>query len=363
MENDEIREASKGGPARELANDVAMLFSWAKVENASYRDFSRSPAASRSLSNRAEAANGKGIEARDTGEQGGGPEAASTPAPDAPAALRPPLNSFSGLERMPAGTAQARPRSLFQETSLTGRESPVIGVYSVAGGVGKTTLCANLGKTLCSLGEQILLVEASGRGLLSFYFGATEAKTGVRRFAAAGTDASFIQLIVPERVSHQWLDGEVKPRMANPQRTIFDLGPLCDGLLPLIFSLCTVVLVPLLPDLNSIVTVAGIESSLAQQSAGSKTPAVYYLFNRFNEHSANDLHAWDFVERQCGPRLLPLTLRPDQELSGALQASITSSDHIPGPDLSQDYLDLALLVRKISPLRSAALLPRLWREQ
>lgn len=264
---------------------------------------------------------------------------------------------------MPAGIPQAAPRPLFQETTLSGREAPVIGVYSVAGGVGKTTLCANLGKTLCSLGEQILLVEASGRGLLPFYFGATEAKTGVRKFAATGADASFIQLIVPDRVSQQWLDGEVKPLMANTQRTIFDLGPLCDGLLPLIFSMCTVVLIPLLPDLNSIVTVSMIESALAQQSAGSRTPAVYYLFNRFDEHSANDQHAWDFVAGQCGHRLLPLTLRHSQELTEALQASIPASDYMPGPDLSHDYLDLALLIQRISPLRAAALLPRRWREQ
>ena len=31
------------GPQRELANDVALLYSWAKIENAHYRDFSRPP--------------------------------------------------------------------------------------------------------------------------------------------------------------------------------------------------------------------------------------------------------------------------------------------------------------------------------
>ena len=38
-------ECKSSGPQKELANDVAMLYSWAKIENAPYRDFSRQPKA------------------------------------------------------------------------------------------------------------------------------------------------------------------------------------------------------------------------------------------------------------------------------------------------------------------------------
>ena len=40
IENQHPRGA---GSQRELANDVALLYSWAKIENAHYRDFSRPP--------------------------------------------------------------------------------------------------------------------------------------------------------------------------------------------------------------------------------------------------------------------------------------------------------------------------------
>ena len=66
--------------------------------------------------------------------------------------------------------------------SLEEKTTPVLAVYSIAGGVGKTTLCANLGKTLCSLGEQ-LLVDASGRCLLPYYFGGLpDLRPGLRKF-------------------------------------------------------------------------------------------------------------------------------------------------------------------------------------
>jgi cellulose biosynthesis protein BcsQ len=249
------------------------------------------------------------------------------------------------------------------ELEPAGKGSPVLAVYSIAGGVGKTTLCANLGKTLCSLGEQLLLVDASGRGLLPVYFGATELRSGARKFVAPGANASFIQVIAAEKVSAQWLDREVKHVMAASQRTIFDLSPGDEGMLSAILGMCSVVLVPLLPDLNSITTVSRIETLLNAHATGSKTPAVFYLFNRFDEHSTNDQEARDFVVRHCGHRLLPISLRHGRELTEALQGGLAGADQTPGSELSQDYLELALWVRSVAPLRSASLVPRRWSEQ
>jgi cellulose biosynthesis protein BcsQ len=244
-----------------------------------------------------------------------------------------------------------------------GKPSPVIGIYSVAGGAGKTTVSANLAKILCSLGEQLLLVDASGRGLLPFYFGATELRAGTRKFVAPGVNAPFIQTVTADIVTSEWLNGEVKPLMSGSQRTIFDLGPLCGSLLPTIFSMCTVIIIPLLPDLNSIVTVAAIERSLNTQSTALKPPTVFYLFNRFDEQSINDQQAREFVARQCGNRLLPTTLRHDWTLTEALHGGIAASDQTPGSELSHDYLELALWVRRVAPLSPAMLLPGRWSEQ
>jgi cellulose biosynthesis protein BcsQ len=365
MENNEIQNVSRGGPQKELANDVAMLFSWAKMQNAPYRDFSRQPKRSPSPPVHTDA-----------------PSSIANAAPANIDVCSPELRAVFGSEQ----TTPIEPRALPSHNSGTlpslnqdvppvskagmraahvgsGKPSPVIGIYSVAGGAGKTTVSANLAKTLCSLGEQLLLVDASGRGLLPFYFGATELKAGTRKFVAPGLNAPFIQTITAGVLTSEWLDDEVKPLMSGSQRTIFDLGPLCGSLLPTIFSMCTLILIPLLPDLNSIVTVAAIESSMNAQSTGLKPPTVFYLFNRFDEQSINDQQAREFVARQCGNRILPTALRHDWTLTEALHGGISASDHTPGSELSHDYLELALWVRRVAPLSPAMLLPGRWSEQ
>ena len=94
------------------------------------------------------------------------------------------------------------------------------------------------------------------------------------------------------------------------------------------------------------------------QSMGSKTPAVFYFFNRFDELSSNDQQARAFVARQCGHRLLPITLRHSVEMAEALRGGISGADLTPGSELSHDYLELALWVRRVAPLSSAVLLAR-----
>jgi cellulose biosynthesis protein BcsQ len=324
MENTQTQET------REVANDVAMLFSWAKMENTPYRDFSR--------------------------------QRKAAPAPPLQSVEAPATESKSSNGAVaPISVASEQTPPVVQPTP-SASVSPVVAVYSVAGGVGKTALCANLGKALCSLGEQPLLVDVSGRGLLPFYFGATELKAGSRKFVAPGGNASFVQVMTAEKVTNEWLEGEVKSMMSSAQRTIFDFGPLYASLLPTIFGMCTVVLIPLLPDLNSVVTVAAIESSLNAQAMGSK-PLVYYLFNRFDEHKLNDQHARDIVARECGERLLPITLRHDGKLTEALHGSLATADHSPGPELSHDYLELAQWVRRAAPLSAAVLLAGRWSER
>lgn len=390
MENQHVRQSVS---QNELANDVALLYSWAKMENAHYRDFSRQPKKPIQppvpTAERPHEATGERVESNGNGSQGVAPSSAvlASPVPahasvDVSSPLL--LDGLSPERAMPEthrasssqqpgnqdwfpqafpAIATAGMQTGLDEPKPANKTSPVLAVYSIAGGVGKTTLCANLGKTLCSLGEHLLLVDASGRGLLPYYFGATDLRAGLRKFVAPGVNAPSIQVIAADKVTDQWLDGDVKQAMSSSQRTIFDLGPSCESLLATIFGMCTLVLVPLLPDLNSILAVSRIERALSVRSQDSQTAAVFYLFNRFDELSSNDQRARDYVARQCGHRLLPIALRHSPELAEALHDGIPAAHPEPGPQLSHDYLELALWVRRVAPLSSAALLPGKWSEQ
>ena len=361
MENNENQDTSRPGAQEELADDVALLYSWANMEDATYRNFSRQPKSSSKQGAQGGKDEGLGEQSESNGSHGSNGSYVMVTDPANVEASDPAQVAGLAPEAEMLGTAMLGIQP--PPPVRPGKASTALAVYSIAGGVGKTTICANLGKILCSLGEQLLLVDATDRGLLPFYFGATEPKTGPRKFKAPGANARFIQVIAAERVTTQWLESDVKNAMSTSQRTIFDLGPACESLLPTILGMCTAVLVPLLPDLNSVLTVSRIERSLNAHSTGSKTPAVFYFFNRFDEHNINDRQAMDFVARQCGRRLLPLVLRHSVEMAEALRAGISGTDLAPGSELSHDYLELAMWVRRLAPLSSAVLLPGRWSEQ
>ena len=74
---------------------------------------------------------------------------------------------------------------------------PVLAVFSLAGGVGKTSLVATLGRALSSLGEKVLLADTTSHGLLPYYFGASELRPGlVRTFSPpSGSSDAPIYLV------------------------------------------------------------------------------------------------------------------------------------------------------------------------
>ena len=59
--------------------------------------------------------------------------------------------------------------------------TPVLAVFSLAGGVGKTSLVATLGRALSAQGEKVVLTDTTAHGLLPIYFGARELRPGVVR--------------------------------------------------------------------------------------------------------------------------------------------------------------------------------------
>lgn len=341
--SDEEERAGPLGVEEELARDVARLYSWANVEGAGYRNFSRQRKHSPT----------QAVQITESSTT----EVTTTPLPQTvtPLANAAPVISPVHEEVLQDLLTIAEIRG--QSESLQPMPSPrwtathpALAVYSLAGGVGKTTLSANLARVLCSLGERVLLVDASGSGLLPFYFGAADLRAGLRTFEAPGVNYPPLQIIGTDEVSASWLENEVKPVMFRSQRTIFDLGPASTNSLPQIFGMCSAILIPLLSDLNSILTVSRIEASLkTMQSRGIKTPTAYYVFNRFDERSSMDEQARAVVVRQCGDRLLPIAIRQSAEAAEAIAARMTVADHAPQSEVMNDYLELAEWLRKIAP--------------
>ena len=365
----------------DLAKDVANLYSWANVEDApTYRDFSRQRKSRHThhatdvdirKSDAAQAPEASIESQAQVFESLVEPEptpvevsAEPFPASVVETLVVPPveteLSQAAALPEAPAPTS-------FFETNLPAPAesfSSSLAIYSLAGGVGKTTLCANLGRIFCAMKEKVLLVDASGSGLLPFYFGATDLRCGLRTFVSPDANYPPLQVIGTNEITKQWLENDVKAAMRKAQRTIFDLGPASMSLLPEIAGMCSTVLVPLQPDLNSILTVSRIEASFhAMRSSGIDVPEVFYIFNRFDQQDSIDQRARALVERQCCNRLLPITIRDAAEIAKAIASRMTVADHAPGSPVTHDLLELASWVRKRSPVRAPVRTQARWSER
>ena len=77
-----------------------------------------------------------------------------------------------------------------------GEETPLVALFSLAGGVGKTSLVATLGRALSLLGERVVLTDTTSSGLLPYYFGERESCPGEVRsiLPPAGSQGAPISL-------------------------------------------------------------------------------------------------------------------------------------------------------------------------
>ncbi|HEX3940401.1 MAG TPA: cellulose synthase operon protein YhjQ/BcsQ [Acidobacteriaceae bacterium] len=243
--------------------------------------------------------------------------------------------------------------------------SASIAIYSLAGGVGKTTICANLGRILCSRGEHVLLMDASGSGLLPFYFGSSNFRPGFRIFADPQGQYPPVRVLgETDAITTAWLDETLDPAMRAVQRTIFDLGAASMAALPQILSRCGALLVPLRTDLNSILTVPRIEAMVsAMRAQGLTVPVPHYVFNAWNEQSSRDQQMRDLVSRQCGGRLLPIAIRDGHECEEAIAGRMTVADHSPASEIASDYSSLAAWISDLLPAQPRTVAAQRWVER
>lgn len=384
MGNDESQSAGTREAEDKLSKDIARLYSWANVGDSPYRNFPRPRKSQVQTVDPAKESPVKssndpfveGFEAQpktsqtaeatipDTSVRAGASQAADAATEPqsmnanawATRGIPPPVPTITGAR---AGIPEPEWRAPMGKSDLR----PVMAVYSLAGGVGKTTLCANLGQALSWAGEKVLLVDATGSGLLPFYFGADDLVSGSRTTIAARNDRVSLRVISAEEITEEWLEREVKPAMESSSWTIFDLGPAPMSLLPQILAMTSFLIVPLLPDLNSILTVSRVESSLEiMRSRGAEIPTPFYLFNQFDPEDPIDQGARDLVLRQCGGRLLPLSIPYDTEAAKAIASRMTVIEHDPGAEIASVSLKLATMLRKAVPGHYTRRPARRWNE-
>ena len=332
-------------------------------------------------------------------EPAGRPAWLSTEAPEAtlpttslpPAPSAPPLPQAPLLPRAPEDTLQgSRDRMTSRWFALRGvfdglvppvevppapsaARAPALAVFSLAGGVGKTSLVATLGRALSARGERVLLVDTAAFGLLPFFFGATDQRPGVlRTFTPPGMSSDApIQLVTidaevlgSEMNGQESLSGEIQNYARGASRILVDLATASGATTRRIMRMAPMVLVPVVPDMNSVVSVSSIDAFFEQNSSPHGRPLLpYYVLNQFDPSLPLHLDVREVLREQLGERLLAFALRRAPSMSEALAEGMTVLDYAPNSSLAEDFSTLAGWLKSISSPATASYRGLRWSER
>lgn len=251
--------------------------------------------------------------------------------------------------------------------------APVLAVFSLAGGVGKTSLVATLGRTLSSRGERVLLVDTAVYGLLPFFFGARDQRPGVlRTFTPPGNSGDApIQMLTldaenlgPENAPQEGLAQEVSRNSRNAGRIIVDLATASGATTRRVLRLGPTVLVPLMPDMSSVVSVGSIDAFFQRNSnAAGQAILPFYVLNQFDPSLPLHLDVREVLREQLGERLLPFSLRRTPAVSEALAEGMTVVDYAPNSTVAEDFGALAGWVKSFAAPASLGFRGVRWSER
>ncbi len=250
---------------------------------------------------------------------------------------------------------------------------PVLAVFSLAGGVGKTSLIATLGRALSSTGEKVLLADTTSHGLLPYYFGATELKHGVVRTFSPPTGSADAPIhLVSYDCEGRGSDGaledglieELTSAATGTQRLLLDLTAQSGWIVRRMMRMNPIVLVPLAPDMNSVISLQMVERYFkGVLDVEGRRLQPYYVINQFDSSLPLHLDVREVLRRQLADRLLPNVIRRSPSVSEALAEGMTVIDYAPDGSASEDFRNTANWLKGISAPATQAFRNVRWSER
>ena len=267
------------------------------------------------------------------------------------------------------GQERPEPAPVRQKETRT----PILAVFSMAGGVGKTSLVATLGRSLSSLGEKVLLTDTTSHGLLPFYFGASELRQGsVRTFSppSGSTDAPIylVSYDVDDRAGDEAaqdaLIEEITASSRGTHRVLLDLSVGSGWIARRMARLSPTILVPVAPDMNSVISLQMVERFFqGVLDAEGRPLKVLYLLNQFDASLPLHLDIREVLRRQLGDRLLPFVIRRAPAVGEALAEGMTIIDYASDAPVAEDYLNAATWLRTVAAPATAGFRNVRWSER
>jgi cellulose synthase operon protein YhjQ len=251
--------------------------------------------------------------------------------------------------------------------------TPVLAIFSLAGGVGKTSMVATVGRALSSMGEKVLLTDTTSHGLLPFYFGASELRPGtVRTFSppSGSTDAPIylVSYDVDQRAgdeaAQELLAEQIIENSRGTHRILLDLTASSSWIVRRMARMNPTILVPVAPDMNSVISLQTVEKFFHGVNDGDGRPLQpFYVLNQFDTSLPLHLDVREVLRRQLGERLLPFVIRRAPAVSEALAEGMTVIDYAPDAAVAEDYQNVATWLRTIAAPATAGFRNVRWSER
>lgn len=250
---------------------------------------------------------------------------------------------------------------------------PVLQVFSLSGGVGTTSLVATLGRALSARGERVLLVEATSLGSLPYFFGGSESRSrSPRTFRppASSTDTPIRVATASPEVpvgADAWqssLPSEIEGWARGASRVIVDAATRSAGTIRALARIAPRVLVPLVPDVRSVLAVKAIDSFLQHESGEPDAlPVVHYLLNQFDPGLPLHMEVRKILRDELGDRLLTFELQRTPAISEALAEGMTIIDYAPDSAAVGSFICLAKWLQEVLPSADGKSHDRRWSER
>lgn len=250
---------------------------------------------------------------------------------------------------------------------------PIAMLASPKGGVGRTTLCANVGVAMQALGYRVVVVDLDPQNALTAHFQlvttesrgligrfeledwsqlVTEQYQGLQILPFGVPDAVRFQQFAQSQLKEGWLATRLRSLLATPNTLVLvDLpAPLWLTASPLTDA-AEIVLVTLLADPGSLALLPRLETQRDTLSTGD-LERIGFIINQVDTRSRLKREIVELMISRLSPRVLG-TIHRDEAVAEAMAEQRSLTEQAPFSAAARDVEELAKTLARRFPLRFA----------